>query len=203
MTVQGRAGNIDDTGEREEPRLDLRYADNQPGLFAPRRVELEVVGIKSVLNVRETLGQVPARGEGQGRRDIDRSTCRADDRNLMVDRGKADTVAAVLRRVDSCLHCIDKGLGRRLVIASRDNELDRSRTFPRTVGLAPADAGQSLGNFDILPAIEAVGLILKAVEVAQSQGLRRFLVFAVDNDTRQLRGRESLNILDRDMLFTA
>lgn len=69
----------------------------------------------------------------------------------MVDRGKPDTVAAVLCRVYSRLNGIDKGIGRRLVIASRDNELDRSRTFPRTVGLAPADAGQSLGNFDILP----------------------------------------------------
>ena len=117
----------------------------------------------------------------------------------MVNRGKTDTVAAVLCRVDGRLHGIDKGIGRRLVVASRNNELDRSGTFPRTVGLAPADAGQSLGNFDILPAIEAVGLILKAVEVAQSQGLRRFLVFAVDNDTRQLCGRKSLNVLDRDM----
>ena len=118
----------------------------------------------------------------------------------MVDRGEADTVAAVLRRVDSRLHGIDKGIGRRLVVASSDNELDRSGTFPRTVGLAPADAGQSLGNFDILPAVEAVGLILKAVEVAQSQGLGCFFVFAVDNDTRQLRGRKPLDILDRDKL---
>ena len=185
LTVQGRAGNINDTGKREKSRLDLRYADNQPCLFAPRRVELEIVGVKSALNVREALGQVPARGESQGRRDIDRSTCRADNRNLMVDRGKADTIAAILRRVDGRLHSIDKGIGRRLVVASRDNELDRSGTFPRTVGLAPADAGQCLGNFDILPAIEAVGLILKTVEVAQSQGLSRFFVFTVDNDTRR------------------
>ena len=118
----------------------------------------------------------------------------------MVDRGKADTIAAILRRVDGRLHSIDKGIGRRLVVASCDNELDRSGTFPCTVGLAPADAGQSLGNFDILPAIEAVGLILKAVEVAQSQGLGRFFVFTVNNDTRQLRGRESLDILDGDKL---
>ena len=161
----------------------MRYTDNQPGLLAPRRVELKIIGVESALNVREALGQVPARGESQGRGDIDRSTCRADDRNLMVDRGEADTLAAVLRRVDGRLHGIDKGIGRRLVVASRDNELDRSGAFPRTVGLAPTNARQSLGNFDILPAIEAVGLILKAVEVAQSQGLGRFFVFAVDNNT--------------------
>ena len=108
----------------------------------------------------------------------------------MVNRGKTDTVAAVLCRVDGRLHGIDKGIGRRLVVASRNNELDRSGAFPRTVGLAPADARQCLGDFDILPAVEAVGLILKAVEVAQSQGLGRFFVFTVNNDTRQLRGRQ-------------
>ena len=72
LAVQSRAGNIDDTGEREESRLDLRYTDNQPCLFTPRRIELEIVGVKSALNVREALGQVPAGGESQGRRDIDR-----------------------------------------------------------------------------------------------------------------------------------
>lgn len=88
----------------------------------------------------------------------------------MVNRGKTDTVAAVLCRVDGRLHGIDKGIGRRLVVASRNNELDRSGTFPRTVGLAPADARQCLGDFDILPAVEAVGLILKAVEVSSYIG---------------------------------
>ena len=73
----------------------------------------------------------------------------------MVDRGKADTLAVVLRGVNCGLH-LQPEAGRRLVSLSVITSSDRTITFQVGIGPPAADAGQGLSHFHVPPTITAI-----------------------------------------------
>ena len=104
----------------------MRQADDKVLLRAPSGIKLFIISVKRFFDTRHTIVKRPARSKGQIGKNIDWRTFCAGNRNLMVDRRKADAFAAVLRRVNGCLNRINQFFRRRRVIAVRYNELNRA-----------------------------------------------------------------------------